>query len=114
MGRFCYRCGQPGQQQGRRFPLERFSFACLRRFARVSSFLAEVTQQIHSLRASGVISSQVARMVGVAKIVARMSAGSLCTAPAGRDLEGINVGYGVRRIFSMSLPFASSSMSLSK
>lgn len=48
------RCGQPGQQQGRRMPPLILSKPSAMRFARVSSFLADATQQIHSLRAKGV------------------------------------------------------------
>src|SRR5580704_12922866 len=49
---------------------------------RVSGFLTEITQQIHSLRASGVISSHFARAAGSAMRTFRKSAGTLCTAPA--------------------------------
>jgi hypothetical protein len=52
------RCGQPGQQQGRRSPAPSFSIAIRIRRRRVSSCLGDVTQQIHSLRASGVRSFQ--------------------------------------------------------
>src|SRR5438132_2620118 len=47
----------------------------------VSGFLTEVTQQIHSLRASGVISSHLARAAGSEMRTFRKSAGTLCTAP---------------------------------
>ena len=47
----------------------------------VSGFLTEMTQQIHSLRASGVISSHFARAAGSEMITFRKSAGTLCTAP---------------------------------
>ena len=46
-----HRCGQPGQQHGRRIPSlssEHTLFTCCRL---VSSFLTEMVQQIHSLRA---------------------------------------------------------------
>jgi len=49
---------------------------------RVSGFLTEVTQQIHSLRASGVMSSHFARAAGSEMRTFRKSAGTLCTAPA--------------------------------
>lgn len=61
--RICYvvRCGHPAKQQGRRFPCARFSNAILSLLSRVSSFTPEVIQQIHSLRASGVMSFQAAK-----------------------------------------------------
>src|SRR5437660_2406117 len=72
---------QPGQQQGRRIPslssVHTRSMCCLL----VSGFLTEITQQIHSLRASGVISSHFARAMGSEMRTFRKSAGTLCTAP---------------------------------
>jgi len=47
----------------------------------VSGFLTETTQQIHSLRASGVISSHFANATGSEMRTSRKSAGKLCTAP---------------------------------
>jgi len=47
----------------------------------VSDFLTDITQQIHSLRASGVISSHFARAAGSEMRTFRKSAGTLCTAP---------------------------------
>src|SRR5437763_7795935 len=47
----------------------------------VSAFLTEITQQIHSLRASGVISSHFARAAESEMRTFRKSAGTLCTAP---------------------------------
>ncbi len=47
----------------------------------VSGFLTEITQQIHSLRASGVISSHFARAAGSEMRALRKSAGKLCAAP---------------------------------
>ena len=49
------------------------------RFFRVSSFFAEVTQQIHSLRASGVMSAHTPFTVASESIALRKSAGNLCT-----------------------------------
>ncbi len=49
------------------------------RRARVSSFFAEVTQQIHSLRASGVTSTHVVLATGSESIAFLRSVGSLCT-----------------------------------
>jgi hypothetical protein len=48
---------------------------------RVSGFLTETTQQIHSLRASDVISSHFARAIASARRAFRKSPGTLCTAP---------------------------------
>ena len=48
------------------------------RFLRVSSFFAEVTQQIHSLRASGVISAHTSLATSSASIALRKSAGIRC------------------------------------
>jgi hypothetical protein len=73
--------GQPAQQQGRRFP----SLSSMRtlsiRLRLVSSFLASSTQQIHSLRASGVISSQLDNATLSEKRAFRKSSGTLCTTP---------------------------------
>jgi|SRR5579863_7468700 len=47
----------------------------------VSGFLGEITQQIHSLRASGVMSSHFARATASAMRAFFKSAGTLCTVP---------------------------------
>ena len=47
----------------------------------VSGFFTETTQQIHSLRASGVISSHFARAAESEMRTFRKSAGTVCTAP---------------------------------
>src|ERR1700686_1319525 len=57
---------------------------------RVSGFLTEITQQIHSLRASGVISSHFARAAGSEMRIFRKSAGTPCTAPAEIAFFGID------------------------
>ena len=75
------RCGQPGQQQGRRFPSWRFSQPQAIRRVLVSAFLADVIQQIHSLRASGVMSSHVARALALAMRAFFRSAGRSWTTP---------------------------------
>ena len=78
-----HRCGQPGQQQGRRIPslsCEHTLSTCCRL---VSSFLTEMVQQIHSLRASGVMSSQAASAFASEVSAFRRSAGRLCTTPSG-------------------------------
>jgi hypothetical protein len=48
---------------------------------RVSGFLTEMTQQIHSLRASGVMSSHFARAIASERRAFRKSAGTRWTAP---------------------------------
>ena len=57
--KFAQRCGQPGQQQGLRFPSLRLEQPHSIRRVLVSAFLADSIQQIHSLRARGVMSSHV-------------------------------------------------------
>src|ERR1700730_17255000 len=47
----------------------------------VSGFFTEITQQIHSLRASGVISSHFARAAESEMRTFRKSAGTVCIAP---------------------------------
>ncbi len=47
------------------------------RIPRVSALFPEITQQTHSLRASGVISSQTARAFGAIAIAAFKSAGNV-------------------------------------
>jgi len=77
-----HRCGQPGQQHGRRMPSlssEHTLSTCCRL---ISSFLTEMVQQIHSLRASGVMSSQASSAFASDASAFRRSAGSLCTTPS--------------------------------
>jgi hypothetical protein len=81
MTRLFYRCGQPAQQHGRRIPPFILDSAFFIRISRVSAFTPEVTQQIHSLRASGVMSSHNSRAAGAAIIAFFRSSGSLCTVP---------------------------------
>lgn len=73
-----YRCLHPAQQHGRRFPS--ISSVRTRSICRslVSGFLTEITQQIHSLRARGVMFSHLASVAGSEAKVFRKSAGSLC------------------------------------
>ena len=76
-----HRCGQPGQQHGRRIPslkLRAHLSTCCRL---VSSFLTEMVQQIHSLRASCVMSSHAARACASDASAFRRSGGRSCTAP---------------------------------
>ena len=73
---------QPIQQQGRRIPslssVRTLSTCCFL----VSGVLTEMTQQIHSLRASGVMSSHFANAAASEARVLRKSAGISCTVPA--------------------------------
>lgn len=59
------------------------------RLLRVSIFLADSIQQIHSLRAKGVMSSQVASAALSEVNALRKSAGSLWTTPPEIDLVGM-------------------------
>ena len=72
---------QPIQQQGRRVP----SLSCAHTRStcsrRVSGFLTEIDQQIHSLRASGVRSSHAARALGSDVRTFRKSGGRSCATP---------------------------------
>lgn len=76
-----YRWIQPAQQHGRRLPSFSSARVLVIRWLRVSGFLAEITQQIHSLRASGVISSHAASVAEEERKALRKSTGTLCTAP---------------------------------
>src|SRR5690242_5265017 len=71
----------PIQQQGRRMPS--MSSSTVRRTWSflVSAVLTDIVQHIHSLRASGVISSQAASALGDAASACRKSVGSLCATP---------------------------------
>lgn len=71
----------PAQQHGRRIPPPSFESAFFIRIFLVSSFLPDVTQHIHSLRASGVMSSHTACAAGLETRALRRSAGSVCTMP---------------------------------
>ena len=73
---------QPAQQQGRRFPFISSARVLSTCCFLVSGFLTDSTQQIHSLRASGVISSQAARATEEEVMTLRKSSGTLCTTPA--------------------------------
>src|SRR5881397_4047620 len=61
-----FRCVQPSQQHGRRFPSSSSDRNRLMCWLLVSVFFGQSTQQIHSLRARGVRSSHAARAFGVA------------------------------------------------
>ncbi len=72
-----HRCGQPGQQQGRRFPLDRSSIARSMRRVLVSAFFADSIQQIHSFRAIDEMSFQASKASGSEARLAFRSGGSL-------------------------------------
>src|SRR6202140_1741103 len=75
------RWAHPGQQQGRRFPSLRLEQPHSIRRLLVSAFLADSIQHIHSLRASGVISSHAVNACGSDVSAFFKSAGSLWTTP---------------------------------
>ena len=91
------RCGHPGQQHGRRMPLRILSRPISMRRFLVSTFLADVTQQIHSLRASGVMPAHTSATIASDTMALRRSAGVLCTVPeangcramVARSLQGV-------------------------
>src|SRR5947207_4974092 len=72
---------QPIQQQGRRVPCLSCAHTRSTWSRRVSGFLTEIDQQIHSLRASGVRSSHAARALGSEVRTFRKSAGRSCATP---------------------------------
>lgn len=80
------RCLHPGQQQGRRMPSSNSSRVLRMRRFRVTSCFASSTQQMNSLRANGVMSSQAVSAVAFAINVSRRSGGSSCTTPPGTRL----------------------------
>lgn len=84
------RWGQPGQQQGRRFPSARSARALSIRRLRVSGFTADSIQQIHSLRAIGVMLSQATKTCLSEESAALRSLGTLCKMPAAIDLTGMD------------------------
>lgn len=76
-------------------PLRILSKPTAMRRSRVAAFFADVTQQIHSLRASGVISSHRFFARALASSALRKSAGSLCT---GAVLSLAMTGSELRRV----------------
>src|SRR6266850_7885740 len=85
-----FRCVQPSQQHGRRFPSsssDRNRWMC---WLLVSAFFGESTQQIHSLRARGVRSSHAARAFGLAIKTGLKSIGTVWTTPPETTLELID------------------------
>jgi hypothetical protein len=80
---FRSRCGHPGQQHGRRMPCSSSSRVLRMRRSRVGSRFASSTQQMNSLRASGVMSIQAAIATVLVASASRRSPGSGCTVPPG-------------------------------
>src|SRR5437899_6131887 len=85
-----FRCVQPSQQHGRRFPS--ISSDCTRWMCwrLVSAFFGQSTQQIHSLRARGVRSCHAARTFWLAIRTRLKSTGTVCTTPPETALELID------------------------
>jgi hypothetical protein len=72
----------------------------------VSGFLTEITQQIHSLRASGVISSHFASAAGSEMRTFRKSGGTVCTAPWEIDFVVMDFSlHPTERLLQESSPF---------
>ena len=79
--RLSLRCGQPGQQQGLRFPSLRLEQPYAMRRVLVSTVFADWIQQIHSLRARGVMSSHVSNAFASEVSALLRSAGRSWTTP---------------------------------
>lgn len=75
------RWGQPGQQHGLRMPSMSSEHTRSTCCFLVSGFFTEMVQQIHSLRASGVMSSHAACAAGEARSTFLRSAGNVWTVP---------------------------------
>ncbi len=82
------RWGQPGQQQGRRFPSLSSLQTLSIRLNRVFGLFASSTQQIHSFRARGVIPSHRCSAIWSAARLFLKSSGTLCNTPV-----AISFGY---------------------
>src|SRR5947209_18695665 len=81
-----FRCVQPYQQHGRRFPSsssDRNRWMC---WLLVSAFFGQSTQQSHSLRARGVRSCHAARTLGLVIRTRLKSSGTACATPP--DIAG--------------------------
>src|SRR4051812_8790910 len=74
----------------------------LMRMPRVSAFLPEMTQHIHSLRASGVVSFHTARALGFEASAARQSAGRVCTSVVETTLVAMQLFYQKLVIYGMT------------
>ena len=69
-------------------PFRILSRPTLMRLARVSSFFGEVTQQIHSFFANGVISAHNSLAARLPLMALPKSAGSLCMGPLNLSVHG--------------------------
>ncbi len=67
-------------------PARNFEMVFAMRMERVSSLFPDVTQQIHSLRAKGVMSSHALRAAASFSRTVRKSAGSLWATPEARAM----------------------------
>ena len=83
------RCGQPGQQHGRRLPLSKSAHSRARCSFRVSAFLTIVTKHIHSLRARGGSVFHIFCTLGDRASASFISLGTLCTGPSVTAVFGI-------------------------
>jgi len=106
------RWGQPGQQHGLRMPSMSSEHTRSTCCFRVSSFFTEMVQQIHSLRASGVMSSHASCAAGEARSAFLRSAGNVCTVPLESASFATKLFYDVRCQITLStLGFISSASS---
>ncbi len=87
------RCMHPAQQHGRRFPCLSSETTLVTCSRLVSGLFTEVVQQIHSLRASGVMSSHAANDFASEDKASRMSDGIACTVPLEIFLLDIKQSY---------------------
>ncbi len=85
-----FRCVQPSQQHGRRFPSSSSDCTRWMWWLLVSAFFGQSTQQIHSLRARGVRSCHAARTFGLATKTRLKSTGTVCATPPATTLELID------------------------
>src|SRR6476660_2173061 len=101
------RCGQPGQQQGLRFPSLSLEQPHSIRRVLVSAFFADSIQQIHSLRARGVMSFHVANAFASEISALFRSNGMSWTTPPETSFvlraSLISVSLGTRRIWPATL-----------
>jgi hypothetical protein len=77
-----YRCGQPAKQHGLRIPPFNLETAFSILIPLVSAFFPDITQQTHSLRASGVMSVHTASADLTDLIAFLRSFGVVCAGPA--------------------------------
>jgi hypothetical protein len=83
----------PIQQHGRRFPSLSWCLSLVICSFLVSSFFTNVTQQIHSFRASGVRFSHAANTTASDTRTFRISKGTACTVPPESAFWGIYASY---------------------